>query len=333
MKIAIVITAKNEARILRSNILYHKEIGVCKAFIYFDNTTDNGKSSISDIDIVEISDAVLDKYDDIEVLEKFTQKAKKHHTARQCLNTYDALQKSKKLGIDWLISIDADELVITDKNEISDLNSFFSKINDSVDLVNFKPYEIVQDRSHFNNVFAEASYFKVIHKFSRRIDQIYKPFYNPFNKNYIKFSYWYGQHLGKAALRVNSKEEILPKNVHRYVYANGESINAVSIKGMLHYHMFDAKDFIKKFKNFKDRPDHFLSGNKVESLKLLCRDIVNSKVYSNEELKDYYKSNIMFSEDEVNNMIKNRNRFFLKRREKAVIKITSVNKVFSKLNC
>lgn len=284
MKIAIVITAKNEARILRSNILYHKEIGVCKAFIYFDNTTDNGKSSISDIDIVEISDAVLDKYDDIEVLEKFTQKAKKHHTARQCLNTYDALQKSKKLGIDWLISIDADELVITDKNEISDLNSFFSKINDSVDLVNFKPYEIVQDRSHFNNVFAEASYFKVIHKFSRRIDQIYKPFYNPFNKNYIKFSYWYGQHLGKAALRVNSKQEILPKNVHRYTYADGNRINSVSNKGMLHYHMFDAKDFIKKFKNFKDRPNHFLSGNKVDSLKLLCRDIVNSKDFTEEAL-------------------------------------------------
>lgn len=332
MKIAIVITAKNEARILRSNILYHKEIGVCKAFIYFDNTTDNGKSSISDIDIVEMSDSVVDKYRDIKALKKFTQKANNHHTARQCLNTYDALQKSKRLGIDWLISIDADELVITDENEVSDLKSFFSALNDSVDLVNFKPYEILQDRRSYNNVFAEASYFKVVHKFSRRIDQIYKSFYNPLDKSYIKFSYWYGQHIGKAALKVNSKQEIIPKNVHSYVYVNGNEINKVSKKGMLHYHMFDAEDFIKKYRNFRDRPDHFLSGNKVESLKLLCRDIVNSKHYSEEALKDYYESNVMFTKPEVSKMLANRNWFFLKRKEKAVIKITSVNKVFSKIN-
>lgn len=332
MKIAIVITAKNEARILRSNILYHKEIGVCKAFIYLDNTSDTGKSSISDIDIVEISDSVVDEYHDIKILEKFNQKANKHHTARQCLNTYDALQKSKKLGIDWLISIDADELVITDKDEVSDLKSFFSALNDSVDLVNFKPYEILQDERSYNNVFAEASYFKVVHKFSRRIDRIYKSFYNPFDKSYIKFSYWYGQHLGKAALKVNSKQEIIPKNVHRYVYVNGDEINKVSEKGMLHYHMFDAEDFIKKYRNFKDRPDHFLSGNKVESLKLLCREIVNSKHYSEEALNDYYESNVMFTKQEVSKMLANRNRFFLKRKEKAVIKITSVNKVFSKIN-
>jgi hypothetical protein len=332
MKIAIVITAKNEARILRSNILYHKAIGVCKAFVYFDNTTDNGKSSISDVDIVEISHSVVDKYRNIKALETFNQKAKNHHTARQCLNTYDALQKSKTLGIDWLISLDADELVITDKIEVSDLKRFFGELDDSVDLVNFEPYEILQNRHSYNNVFAEALYFKTTHKFSRRIDQIYKSFYNPFDKRYIKFSFWYGQHLGKAALKVNSKQEIIPKNVHRYTYIDGNRINSVSNKGMLHYHMFDAKDFIKKFKNFKDRPNYFLSGNKVDSLKLLCRDIVNSEDFTEETLIAYYKSNIMFSKGEVKKMLANKNRFFLKRKEKAIIKITSVIKVFSKIN-
>ena len=96
--------------------------------------------------------------------------------------------------------------------------------------------------------------------------------------------------------------------------------------------MYDANDFVKKFKNFKNRPDHFLSGNKVESLKLLCRDIVNSDIYSEVELHDYYSSNVMFSSKEIKELIVNKNRLFINRREPSVIKITSVNKVFSKIN-
>lgn len=332
MKIAIVITAKNEARVLRNNILYHKAIGISKAFVYFDNTTDQGKESISDIDIVEVSESIVNEYKDQDNLQKFNDKSKDHHTARQCLNTYDAIQKCKTSGIDWLISLDADELICTNLDDPTNLGFFFNEIKDSIDLVTFLPYELLQSQLHFENVFAEAHYFKATHKFNRKIDRIYKAFYNPFTKTNIKFSYWYGQHLGKVAVRVNSNQEIIPKNVHRYTYSDGEPIESISVKGMLHYHMYDANDFVKKFKNFKNRPDHFLSGNKVESLKLLCRDIVNSDIYSEAELHDYYSSNVMFSAKELKELITNKNRLFINRREPSVIKITSVKKVFSKIN-
>src|SRR5690554_2638693 len=108
MKIGLVITVKNEERILRQNLLYHKAIGVDKVFVYFDDSTDNGKTSISDLEFVEIADSVTeDLYRHIESLDDFFTQAKEHHTARQCLNTYDAIQKSKVSNIDWLISIDA----------------------------------------------------------------------------------------------------------------------------------------------------------------------------------------------------------------------------------
>lgn len=332
MKIALVVTVKNEERILKQNLRYHNAIGVHKAFVYFDNTTDNTKNSISDLEFVQTSNSISgNKYSDREQLQKLNATANSHHTARQCLNTYDAIQQCKQQNIDWLISLDADELVFIEKNRPSDLTQYFASVDSTIDLVNFLPYEILQLKSTYTNVFAEATIFKATHKFNRRIDRIYKSFFNPFNNENFKFSYWYGQHLGKSAIRIISQKEIIPVNVHRYSYLDGSLINSVDENGILHYHMYDAKDFIKKFKNFKDRPDTFLSGNRVESLKLFCRDIVNSEQYSKEELIQYFSKYVMFSSQEYHRLLRNRSRLYLKRKQPAVIEITSVKNAFNTL--
>jgi hypothetical protein len=332
MTIGLVITVKNEARIIRHNLVYHKAIGVDKVFVYFDDSTDSGKASISDLDFVEISNSVSDnRFEHIKSLSHFNSKAKEHHTARQCLNTYDAIQKCKISNIDWLISIDADELVITDTSEVSQLKPFFKTIDATIDVINFRPFEALQAETNYDNVFAELTVFKRIPKFKQKIDRIYKQLYNPFSKKNIKFSYWYGQHMGKSAVRVNSTTEIIPKNVHRYVYIDKTAVNSIDKMGLVHYHMYDAQDFIKKFKNFENHPNTFLSGNKVEDIKLLCRDIVNLNVYDADGLIKYFKDYIMFKPSEVKKLRTNRNRFFIKRKQKAIIEITSVQAVFKNL--
>jgi hypothetical protein len=332
MTVGLVITVKNEARIIRHNLLYHKAIGVDKAFVYFDDSTDKGKDSISDLDFVEITNSVSEKhYENIKSLGHFNLNAKEHHTARQCLNTYDAIQKCKILNIDWLISIDADELVITDTSKVSRLKEFFKTVDTTIDVINFRPYEALQVETNYDNVFAELTIFKKTPKFKQKIDQIYKQHFNPFTKKYIKFSYWYGQHMGKSAIRVNSTMEIIPKNVHRYIFVDKTPVNSIDVIGLLHYHIYDSKDFIKKFKNFANHPNTFLSGNKVDHIKILFRDVVNSGVYDYNGLIKYFEDYIMFKPSEVENLRKNRNRFFLKRKEKAIIKITSVEAVFKNL--
>ena len=140
MKIALVLTVKNEERLLRHNLLYHKAIGADHIFIYFDDTTDSGKESISDLDFVTINDSVaVEKYARLEYLEKFTSQAGEHHTARQCLNTFDAQQQCEKNGIDWLISLDADELICTDFREPSNLKYFFQELTKMLRLYILKP--------------------------------------------------------------------------------------------------------------------------------------------------------------------------------------------------
>ncbi|RBP27164.1 glycosyl transferase family 2 [Oceanihabitans sediminis] len=325
MKIAIVLTVKNEVRLLRNNLLYHKAIGVDRAFVYFDNTTDKGKESIADLDFVNTSNSVsTEKYASLPYLKKFTSQAVEHHTARQCLNTYDAQVKCKEEGIDWLISIDADELICTDFEMPSNLKSFFNAIPNDTELVDFRTLEVLQQKERYNNVFAEESNFKV----NKQV--FYLSIKNPFTKSKQKFPWWYGHTMGKSAIRIDSN--LIPHNVHRYKHIDGASPNRVVKGNVLHYHAYDAEDFIKKFTNFSDHPDVFLSGNKVEDLKLLLRDVVNNSGMSRQQLECYFKENLMFTAKQVRKFKSGRKYFFKKIDPKPLQLVESVVETFKQLN-
>lgn len=325
MKIAIVLTVKNEARLLRNNLLYHKAIGVDRTFVYFDNTTDNGRETISDLDFVTVTNSVeAQKYAHLEYLEKFTSQAAEHHTARQCLNTFDAQQQCKAAGIDWLISLDADELICADFQRPSNLKFFFETIAEEVDIVYFETLEALQQKMSYQNVFAEETLFKA----NRRAFS--KSFYNPFTKSKQRFSWWYGQTMGKGAVRI--KSDLIPHNVHRYKKMDGNKPRAIKKANVLHYHAYDAEDFIKKFTNFSDRPNTFLSGNEVEVIKLLLRDVVNISGLDQEALEAYFGQNLLFTKKEVAKIRKGRKYLFFKIKPTPIQEVQSVKLVFEKLN-
>ncbi|REE24459.1 glycosyl transferase family 2 [Winogradskyella pacifica] len=330
MKTALVLTVKNEKRLLRDNLLYHRALGAHRIFVYFDGTTDDGKASIEDLDFVTIQDSVSgDVYAHLSYLEKFTKNAVEHHTARQCLNTYDAIQHCKKEGVEWLISLDADELVCLDFNQKQSFAEFFDTISKDTAIVNFKVFEVLQRKLYYNNVLEEETLFKTTSSFKNRFKAVKKSVFNPFTKEHQSFCYWYGQHLGKAALRVSN--DIIPKNVHRYKTISGAPLKNVTRLGLLHYHAYDAEDFIKKFKNFKKRANTYLSGNTVDVLKLLLRDVVNQPSISPKDLEDYFKHYIMFSPKEVRRLLKNRWGYLFRYKPALIQKITSVREVFKNI--
>ncbi|MAY53903.1 MAG: hypothetical protein CMC75_11660 [Flavobacteriaceae bacterium] len=327
MKVALVLTVKNEERLLRNNMLYHRAIGAEHIFVYFDGTTDNGKQRITDLDFVTSQNSVAaEKYQHLDYLTKFTSQAAEHHTARQCLNTFDAQQQCKSLGYDWLISMDADELVCTDISVVSKLPDFFNKIPSDVDVVYFQTREAVQRKVWYTNVFADETLFKTVPTYRSRFKNIQKVFYNPFSEETVKFSYWYGQTMGKGAIRIG--KEVIPHNVHRYKTIAGQKPKSIKAGYVLHYHAYDATDFIKKFTNFAAHPDTFLSGNRVESIKLLLRDIVNKSDRSPKQLEAYFKDNLMFSAAEIDALKQNRYLLFFRRNPPPLTEITSVQKVF-----
>jgi len=90
---------------------------------------------------------------------------------------------------------------------------------------------------------------------------------------------------------------------------------------VLHYHIYDARDFIKKFKNFKNHSDAFLSGNPIEPLKKLWIRLINDPRYTEKDLQDYFDNNILFDRKKLKQL--SRTRFFgiLPRKQKAFMVI------------
>ena len=321
MKVAVVMTVKNEARLLRQNVLYHLGIGVHKIFVYLDKTTDNGAETIKDLEAVVINESVVAKtYQDKPYLEKFWSNALEHHTARQCLNTYDAMQTCKAEQIDWLISLDADELFLSSINNDLSLKNFFEEAKQKeADVISLRPMEVVAKKMAYNYVMQEETLFKTQKNFQSKFDQIYHKIYDPYNQTHKTVSFWLGHTMGKAVIRVSNN--IIPDNVHRYIALDGAKLNIVSLGYLLHYHIYDFEDFIKKFQNFKERPDTFLSGNKIEDLKSLWIKLVNDPNYTPEYLKVYFEENLLFGPTKLKGLKKTRVFNIFKRKEVAVVNI------------
>ncbi|WP_019038863.1 glycosyltransferase family 2 protein [Psychroflexus tropicus] len=327
-RVAIVITAKNEERLLKQNLRYHFALGIHKAFVYFDGVTDNGPETIKNLPRVVAQNSVEpEKYKHLENLSKFTSNANEHHTARQCLNTYDAMLKCKRDGIDWLISIDADELFYPG-SDIKDLSVFFDAL-EAYDVIKLPPLEIINRKMTYTNVMLEESLFKTKKNFKSRLDQIYFDIKNPYGNKSFTISYWLGHTMGKCILNV--KSDIIPKNVHRYETKDNTKIKSITKGNILHYHMYDFEDFIKKFKNFEHHPPVFLSGNEIGSLKSLWIQLVNDPKMTKEQLKEYYKKNLLFNEKKLKRLNKTRLFNLVRRKEKAIVEIKLPRQILSNI--
>ena len=132
--------------------------------------------------------------------------------------------------------------------------------------------------------------------------------------------YWLGHTMGKAAINVN--REIIPHNVHRYELLDGNKPKKLVAGNILHYHLYDFEDFLKKYQNFKNRASTYLSGNTINSLKSLWIKLVNDPSYDEIYLRNYFKNNILFQEKNLEKLSQTRFFNLLKRKEEATITIT-----------
>ena len=329
MRVALVITVKNEARLLKQNLRYHLAIGIEKIYVYFDKATDNGKLVIKDIEGVEVNDSVsAEIYKQVDYLQHLCNNADKIHTARQCLNTYNAQIKCRDLGIDWLISLDADELFVADYKKPISLKDFFEPLK-SYDVVQLQTLEVLAKQMAYNKVMLEEIEFKIQKNFKSHFNRIYHKFYNPYRKTSIVHSYWLGHNMGKLAIRVDS--DTIPKNVHRYQTINKTPLKTIKRGCILHYHLYDFEDFIKKYKNFKAHPNTFLSGNDIGSLKTLWRDMVNDEQFDETYLKDYFKTYILIDKKKYKQLHHLRYFPFIRRKISAVVNVTQPKQILEKV--
>ena len=329
MNIAVVLTVKNEARLLRQNVYYHLGIGIKKIYIYFDNTDDGGRDLVENIKNVECLDSIFtEKYDHLSFLKKFTENKINHHTARQCLNSYDAEQRCLKDGMDWLISIDADEFFLPPNEFKTDaLNQLFEDIDaKGHEILRFGVYEVIPRKMKYKHVALEETLFKTKKNFESKFDQIYFEIVDPYSEEKIISHYWLSHNMGKCAIKTGNN--LIPHNVHKYKSRfENKSANVVFAGHILHYFQYDADDFIKKSENFKLHPIKYLSGKQIGRLKNLYITLVNDPKKSRQDILQFYEENLLFNKRKVARLYKTRVFNILPRKESAVIEITRPSEV------
>ena len=102
MKIALVITVKNEGKLIRYNIEYHNKLGVDHTYLFLDGRQDDTPETINGIKNISIQNSVSkDVYQNNQNLKLFTENYETHFTARMSINAFHAQEMAKRSGFDW----------------------------------------------------------------------------------------------------------------------------------------------------------------------------------------------------------------------------------------
>ena len=96
-RVAVVMTVKNEREVLRSNILFHRHLGVERFYVFPDDDAEGTGESVADLDFVEVSGSMsAARFLGTESHRRLVEESRKlaravedselQHTARQMLN-------------------------------------------------------------------------------------------------------------------------------------------------------------------------------------------------------------------------------------------------------
>ncbi len=168
MRIAFVSTVKNEEDLIAANIGFHTYIGGTDFLLYMDGSSDSTEAIARATPGTRVRHSSLPAH--LRGDPRFANLVVKfdtHHTARQILNCYEAIDWGRGHGVDWMVSLDPDELICLDKNILRKdmLAEFLSALPDHVDAVTFPSLEVVPTGIECVDPFLECRWFKTNYGF------------------------------------------------------------------------------------------------------------------------------------------------------------------------
>ena len=280
-KVGIVSTIKNPHH-LEFWINYHQKIGIDK-FYLFDDDNQSVLKTGNNIKRYVYNDDYLEKLKECSLFIKFGPSFKEEVMSRQILNCQIALKDAELDGIDWLLHIDADELLYFEKKdgEYETIGSRLMDVPKNIDWLIILNYEVLVDKENADNCFTDLSFFRNRKKASK-----FKAYGN-----------------GKGLCRV--KKEMEPAGVHEF-YNNKLDKDRHMILAhtqILHFCSCRFDDWKLKYENLGDFPDHYWnlpSNNKVFDFHAKSRDIRNDDF---DKKKQFYKNEFVLSNEEIKIMM------------------------------
>ncbi|HYB40497.1 MAG TPA: glycosyltransferase family 2 protein [Candidatus Methylomirabilis sp.] len=292
-RIALATTVKNEAALLRSNILYHRYLGVDRFFVYADDPADGTLETVADLPFVCARPSVpIEQFDEHPA---FALEVAHYENlpSRQVLNAFDAMARAREAGADWLVHLDPDELICLDVRETrpDQLRARLSTLDPAVEAAWFPPLEVVQTGAEASNIFEEAVVFKrPLRTITRRVP-------DPITGAMVTVPSYYGHTEGKSAVRLTANAK--PVGPHRFRRMNETPLRTSRQGYVLHYYAYSFEDFHKKFSNMRTELEVFPRGGTMPVQKRLWKRMVNEAQMSREALEGYYRRWVVLSPEDV----------------------------------
>lgn len=296
VRVGIVCTLRGArpAEVL-SFVHFHRSIGFKEIFLYFDDADDPCLTVAEGLEGVHAfphDDELRARQREMTVyrgLERHLVPGDANFVmSKQILNTELALAEATRVGLDWLLHIDIDELFYT----VRSMQGFFAGVPDNVGEVRFFSYEAAPEKARFDNIFDEITLFKRNPAFlskdrtSKTLAALGREFH------------FLGHSRGKAAVRVLPGAR--PHGVHGFV-PPAESplhIRPALDPSILHYINCDFRNFARKYAQRGNFGDRFFGGVKIEErvpFHLRARDW--SQTLSREELFEQYCRTVVYGDD------------------------------------
>lgn len=282
VKFAISYTVKNEARLLPDAIAYHREMGCSQFYVFWDGTSDNAPDLIAGMPDVSCRETFkVDELKDPPAwIAEIVHKWEHDMDVRKRINTYYATKMAREAGIDWLISIDPDELLyVNDKDKLD--NSYFTSllktIAPEIDQILFRNLESIPSKIKSQQPFCENTMFlnrfpftETVWRYSRALlgrlsrspkavalyDYFFyyvrffgalpRKFKNPATGETIYAGYFLGYSSYKSAIRTTRSEEF-NFCTHCWLKFRRRPRNFFA-GNVLHFDLLDAQYFINKFR-------------------------------------------------------------------------------------
>lgn len=318
---AVTYTIKNEAEWLGDALAYHLAIGAYRIYLFFDGTTDGSREIARRFDKVWCRDTVLlsEIPNPPQWINAIAGGLDENMDRRKRLNTYFAATQAADEGIDWIINIDVDELLVADwrAKEIVPgcINAVLEAIPDGVDQVFFRNFEVIS-RPIARNPFRDSTLFlrpfrvfwftsKLMsaHRFvpglgkavPAVVDLAFKwrlkgairsIWPDPFSGRSVTRSYYTGYYDRKSFVRVRAVPRMV-FNIHWWQEANNRRVG-VWRGALLHYNLPDFQYFLSKYRQ--------RSAGNAYSTNILARV---ARELPEDVARDYFEREICIGEKEL----------------------------------
>ncbi len=164
VRFAISYTVKDESRMLPAAIDYHLAAGCSRIYVFWDGTSDGSDLLLSAYPSVIARNSITpdEAADAPQWITKILPWWDVDMDVRKCINAYYAARSAAREGIDWLISLDADELIWMENDSPINQDSVvrqLCRVPDNIDQLLLPNLDSVATSGESKSPFSDCVYF------------------------------------------------------------------------------------------------------------------------------------------------------------------------------